>query len=81
MAKLYREDIVIWTPPGGNKYYLLEREAFEKEKVKKSIHRFGQAGVDAVFPRRELAEAELLKFPSRAEEEAARAAAAAPAEA
>lgn len=74
MAKLYREDIVIWSPPGARQYYLLERAALEKEQVKKSIHRAGLTAADAVFPRRELAEAALQKFPSRAEEAAAKAA-------
>lgn len=75
MARLHREDLIIWSPPAGGVYYLLERAALEKEGVKKCVHRAGTSA-DAVFPYRELAEAELMKFPTRAEGEAAPAAAA-----
>ncbi len=66
MAKFYREDIVVWKPPGGGNYYLLERAALEQDKVKKCVHRFGKTA-DAVFPYRHLAEVERLKFPSQAD--------------
>lgn len=79
-GKLTQKDIMIWTmfhPNGTRFYYLLEKEPFEKEGVKKALHRIGSTG-DAVFKYLDQAHAELAKYPSGDEE--APAAAAAPAE-
>lgn len=70
MAKLYREDLIIWKAPGAPRWYLLEREPFEKEGVKKGVHRFGTVGTDAVFASAEEAREELARWPSREEEAA-----------
>lgn len=71
-TKLTQKDIMIWTmrhPNGTLTYYLIEKEPFEKEGVKKSLHRIGSTG-DAVFRYREDAQAELAKYPSPDAEEA-----------
>lgn len=71
-GKLTQQDIMIWTmeQPNGTKcYYLLEKEPFEKEGVKKAVHRVGTFG-DAVFRYRDQAEQELAKFPVGEAEEA-----------
>ena len=64
-AKLTQADLMIWTmthPNGTKTYYLLEREPFESEGLKKAVHRVGSTG-DAVFKFLHLAEAELAKWP------------------
>lgn len=64
-AKLTQADLMIWTmnhPNGTKTYYLIEREPFEKEGLKKAVHRTGSSG-DAVFKFRDQAEAELAKWP------------------
>jgi hypothetical protein len=64
-GKLTQQDIMIWTmehPNGTKTYYLIEKEPFEKEGVKKAVHRPGTFG-DAVFRYRDQAEAELVNFP------------------
>jgi len=48
---------------GTSMYYLIEKEPFEKEGLKKAVHRFGTMA-DAVFRYRDQAEAELAKFPT-----------------
>lgn len=68
MAKLYREDLMIWKAPGAPRWYLLEREPFDKEGVKKGVHRFGTVGTDAIFASAEEAREELSRWPSREEE-------------
>jgi len=71
-GKLTQQDIVIWTlrhSNGTKVYYLLEKEPFEKEGMKKAVHRVGTTG-DAVFRYRDQAQAELAKFPSGQAEEA-----------
>lgn len=69
--ELYREDIVIYTvrTAAGYVHYLLEREPFESEGLKKSVFVHGRVGYDAVFQHREDAEAALARFPSRPPEE------------
>lgn len=62
---------MIWQPEGGNKWYIIEREAATKEGVRKAVFRAENPWAVAEFRFREDAEAELLKWPSRAEEEAA----------
>ncbi len=67
MAKggLTQKDLMIWVmnhPNGTKYYYLIEREPFEREGLKKAVHRVGSTG-DAVFLYRDQAEAELAKFP------------------
>lgn len=64
-GKLTQKDIMIWTLEHSNGtkfYYLIEKEPFEKEGLKKAVHRVGSSG-DAVFRYRDQAEAELAKFP------------------
>jgi|GEM_PF-2110492 len=64
-GKLTQSDLMIWTmnhPNGTKFYYLIEKEPFEKEGVKKAVHRTGSTG-DAVFRFRDQAEAELAKWP------------------
>lgn len=64
-GKLTQQDLMIWVmnhPNGTKYYYLIEKEPFEKEGVKKAVHRVGSTG-DAVFRYRDQAEAELAKFP------------------
>lgn len=64
-AKLTQADLMIWTmthPNGTKTYYLIEREPFETEGLKKAVHRTGSSG-DAVFKFLHLAEAELAKWP------------------
>ncbi|HLN60561.1 MAG TPA: hypothetical protein VK464_03345 [Symbiobacteriaceae bacterium] len=64
-GKLTQKDIMIWTmehPNGTKTYYVIEKEPFETEGVKKSVHRVGSTG-DAVFRYRDQAEAEIAKFP------------------
>ncbi|HWI51916.1 MAG TPA: hypothetical protein VNT01_07230 [Symbiobacteriaceae bacterium] len=71
-GKLTQQDIMIWTLEHSNGtkfYYLLEKEPFEKEGMKKAVHRVGTTG-DAVFRYRDQAQAELAKFPSGGAEEA-----------
>lgn len=71
-GKLTQKDIIIWTmeqPNGIKQYYLLEKDPFEKEGLKKAVHRVGSTG-DAVFRYRDQAEQELAKFPSGEAEEA-----------
>lgn len=63
--KLTQQDIMIWTmthPNGTKTYYLIEKAPFEKEGVKKALHRVGGFG-DAVFKYLDQAQAELAKFP------------------
>ncbi len=70
--KLTQKDIMIWTmhhPNGTRFYYLLEKEPFEKEGVKKALHRTGSTG-DAVFRYLDQAEAEVAKYPLGETEEA-----------
>lgn len=68
MAKggtLTQKDILILPmehPNGTRTFYLVEKEAYEKEGVKKAVHRVGSTG-DAVFRYRDQAEEELAKFP------------------
>lgn len=67
MAKgtLTQQDLMIWVmdhPNGTKYYYVIEKEPFEKEGLKKAVHRVGTTG-DAVFRYRDQAEAELAKFP------------------
>ncbi|MDF2628994.1 MAG: hypothetical protein K0R39_2825 [Symbiobacteriaceae bacterium] len=65
-GKLTQKDIMIWKMEQANgmkSYYLLEKEPFETEGVKKAVHRVGTTG-DAVFRYRDQAEQELAKFPS-----------------
>lgn len=71
-AKLTQADLMIWTmthPNGTKTFYLLEREPFEKEGLKKAVHRIDSTG-DAVFKFLHLAEAELAKWPAPEPEEA-----------
>ncbi|HWI60688.1 MAG TPA: hypothetical protein VNT75_02485 [Symbiobacteriaceae bacterium] len=71
-GKLTQKDLMIWTlehANGTKSYYLLEKEPFEKEGVKKAVHRLGSTG-DAVFRYRDQAEQELAKFPAGDAEEA-----------
>ncbi len=76
MAKgktLTQKDLMIWTmhhPNGTKTYYIIEKEPFEKEGIKKAVHRVGTTG-DAVFAFLDQAEAELAKFPPGDEEEQA----------
>jgi hypothetical protein len=66
-AKLTQADLMIWTmnhPNGTKTYYLIEREPFEKEGLKKAVHRIGTTGADAVFKYLDQAEAELAKWPA-----------------
>lgn len=76
MAKGFtQKDLMIWTmqhPNGTKHYYLIEKEPFEKEGVKKSIHLPGSK--DAVFRFRDQAEAALKTFPAGEEAPAAEAA-------
>ncbi|HLO04350.1 MAG TPA: hypothetical protein VK191_14655 [Symbiobacteriaceae bacterium] len=76
-AKLTQADLMIWTmthPNGTKTFYLLEREPFETEGLKKAVHRTGSSG-DAVFKFLHLAEAELAKWPAPEVEAPAEAAA------
>jgi hypothetical protein len=69
-GKLTQKDLMIWTmehPNGTKFYYVIEKEPFEKEGMKKAVHRVGSTG-DAVFKYRDQAEEELAKFPAGAEE-------------
>lgn len=64
-GKLTKKDLMIWTmfhPNGTKAYYLIEKEPFEKEGIKKAMHRLGSTG-DAVFRYLDQAEAELAKYP------------------
>lgn len=73
MAKgeaLTQKDLMIWTmahPNGIKTYYVIEKEPFRKEGLKKAVHRTGTTG-DAVFAYRDQAEAELNKFPPGADD-------------
>ncbi len=73
MAKggvLTQKDLMIWTmthPNGIKTYYVIEKDPFFKEGVKKAVHRTGTTG-DAVFAYRDQAEAELKKFPPGADD-------------
>lgn len=70
-GKLTQQDLMIWVmdhPNGTKYYYVIEREPFEKEGLKKAVHRAGTTG-DAFFRYRDQAEAELAKFPPGEEEE------------
>ncbi|HYG57081.1 MAG TPA: hypothetical protein VD902_03335 [Symbiobacteriaceae bacterium] len=65
-GKLTQKDILILTlehPNGTKLYYLVEKEPYEKERVKKAVHRLGTTG-DAVFRYRDQAEEELARFPA-----------------
>lgn len=65
-AKLTQADLMIWTmthPNGTKTYYVIEREAFESEGLKKAVHRTGSSG-DAVFKYLDQAEAEIAKWPA-----------------
>lgn len=66
MAKgLTQGDLMIWTmehPNGQRFYYVIEKEPFLKEGLKKAVHRPGSTG-DAVFRYKDQAEAEIAKFP------------------
>lgn len=88
-SKLTQQDLMIWVmnhPNGTKVYYVIEKEPFEKEGLKKAVHRIGTSG-DAVFAHRDQAEAEIAKFPpgeetaAGGEEAAAEAEAEVPAEA
>lgn len=71
-GKLTQQDLMIWVinhPNGTKHYYVIEKEPFEKEGVKRAVHRVGTTG-DAVFAYRDRAEAELAKFPAGETEEA-----------
>lgn len=71
--KLTQKDIMILTlrhPNGTRTFYLVEKEPYEKEGVKKALHRIGSTG-DAVFRYLEDAQAELAKYPTGAEAPAA----------
>lgn len=75
-GKLTQKDIMIWTmehPNGTKTYYLIEKEPFEAEGVKKAVHRVGSVG-DAVFRYLDQAQAELAKFPPGEEPAAEKAA-------
>lgn len=64
-GKLTQKDIMIWTmnhPNGTKTYYLIEKAPYQKDRVKKALHRVGSTG-DAVFAYLDQAEAELAKFP------------------
>lgn len=64
-GKLTQQDIMILKleyPGGVKSYYLIEKEPYEKEGLKKAVHRVGSTG-DAVFRYRDQAESELAKFP------------------
>jgi hypothetical protein len=64
-GKLTQKDLMILELDKGNGtkvYYLIEKEPYEKEGIKKAVHRVGTTG-DAVFRYRDQAEAELAKFP------------------
>lgn len=64
-GKLTQQDLMIWVmdhPNGTKYYYVIEKEPFEKEGLKKAVHRVGNTG-DAVFRYRDQAEAEIAKFP------------------
>lgn len=71
-GKLTQKDLMIWVMDrnGVKSYYLIEKEPFEKEGIKKAVHRIGGFG-DAVFRYRDQAEAELAKWPPGEEEPAA----------
>lgn len=69
-GKLTQKDIMIWTmnhPNGTKFYYLIEKEPYEKEGLKKALHRVGSMG-DAVFRYLDQAQAELAKYPPGEEE-------------
>lgn len=64
-GKLTQQDLMIWVmahPNGTKLYYLIEKEPFEQEGLKKAVHRVGSTG-DAVFQFRDQAEAALAQFP------------------
>jgi len=68
MAKgrnLTQKDLMVWTmthPNGTRTYYVIEKEPFLNEGLKKAVHRSGTTA-DAVFAYRDQAEAEMAKFP------------------
>lgn len=71
-GKLTQKDLMIWTmthPNGTKTYYVIEKEPFEREGLKHSVHRLGSTG-DAVFAYRDQAEAEIAKWPPGEEEPA-----------
>lgn len=64
---------MIWTmnhPNGTKTYYLIEKEPYLKDRIKKAVHRIGSTG-DAVFAYLDQARAELAKFPPGEEEKPA----------
>ncbi|MFZ5815475.1 MAG: hypothetical protein ACOY93_09275 [Bacillota bacterium] len=68
MAKggLTQKDLMIWVmdhPNGTKFYYLIEKEPFEKEGLKKAVHLPGTTA-DAVFRYRDQAEEALARFPA-----------------
>jgi hypothetical protein len=66
-----QKDLMIWTmvkSNGTKTYYVLEKEPFAKEGVKKAIHKMGLTG-DAVFRYRDQAAAEIAKWPAPPEGE------------
>lgn len=67
-GKLYREDLMIWKAPDEDRWYIIEREPFEKEGIKKGVFCYGTAGKVAQFASLAAAEAELARWPSRAGE-------------
>lgn len=63
---------MVWTmehPNGTKHFYLIEKEPFAKEGIKKAVHRLGTTG-DAVFRYRDQALEELAKYPPGEAEEA-----------
>ncbi|MDB4896360.1 MAG: hypothetical protein JWN15_2622, partial [Firmicutes bacterium] len=78
MAKgnLTQKDLMIWTmdhPNGTKFYYVIEKEPFQNEGFKKSVHRVGSNHGDAVFRYLDQAEAELAQWPPGEEEKPAEA--------
>jgi len=65
-ATLTQKDIMFWTmrhPNGINHYYLIERAPFEKDGLKKALHKIGMTS-DSVFAHLEDAKAEFARYPS-----------------
>lgn len=72
-----QKDLMIWTmeQPNGTKFfYVIEKEPFQTEGFKKSVHRVGSNFGDAVFRYLDQAEAELAKWPPGEEAKAPEAA-------
>jgi hypothetical protein len=76
-GNLTQKDLMIWTmdhPNGTKYYYVIEKEPFQNEGFKKSVHRVGSNHGDAVFRYLDQAEAELAQWPPGEAEKPAQAA-------